>query len=257
MSVLDMLETLKTMQTMYVYGTMFHEVEAQVDAVGNYGREMREWSEEVTDEISLFQIIVAIDEADGRDDRDTLFDISSALDVTAKQLHLHADSFRDTALDLRGREAALDKVVPLYELMIKTPTGASTAPNAQAFAMYESLVRLRGHMGSAAAPFEAADEQLRFYAEGLDGLSMSAHDKAWEINWMNMAIAMKEAGRIQQLDETMNRERRLNELGEMIRQIDAAFESQCYTSTVLFQMQLRRAFLVQERDKLTGASSSP
>jgi hypothetical protein len=145
-----------------------------------------------------------------------------------------------------------------YEDLISVPQGISTAPQAEALAMHISLQRLSGRMGAAAAHFETADSQLRFYSDYLATLSGQANDMAWTINRTRMAVAIAEAERGRVLTESMQRERRLNAIHAELETIDLEMNQPiCRPQHELDSFEQRRQALIFERNLLHGGSTPP
>jgi hypothetical protein len=258
LSILSTIGTLRTMHQVGTYGTIFHEAEEQVDHVGEYGREMEQWVEETTDQISLLGAIAAITDADEREDSQALFDIDSSLTDLYMQLSPKADQFKEWAADLRAREKALDILADFFGDMVSVPQGPTTAPNAEALAMHISLQRLSGRMGAAAAHFETAEKQLQFYVDYLTTLAGQANDKAWEIVWTHVAVAVAEAERGRALSESMKYERRLNVIYSELEAIDLELNRPiCRPQHEIDSLEQRRQVLMFERDLLRESSTSP
>ena len=254
LSVLGMIHTVRTAQQMAAHGTIFADAEAQADRVIAYGSEMQTWAEETTNDVSLLEILAAITSADEREDSTALFDIDSALTDTYLRFYERADEFREMGQDLRARERGLGIMSDFYETLVSVPQGPSTAPNAEAFAMHVSLDRLQGRVGTAAGHFEAADRQMRFYAEALDGYASAANDKAWAIVFTRVAVAVAEAERERELDESIRRERRLNEIHVELEAIDAELNQPvCRPPEETEPLLQRREALLGERALLTTA----
>lgn len=258
LGILSAIGTIRTAQQMATYGTIFHEAEEQVDRVGDFGREMQQWAEDTTAEISLLGAMAIITDAEQRGDSDALFAIDSALTDLYLELSPKADEFREWATDLRARERALDVLADFYGDLVSVPMGPSTAPNAEALAMHQSLTRLSGRMGSAAAHFEAAETQLRFYADYLSSLAGAANDRAWSLVFGQIAVAVAEAERSRELSESIRRERRLNAIHAELEQLDAEINQPiCRPQPELDALQQRIQMLSFERDLLRGGSPAP
>jgi hypothetical protein len=258
LGVLSMIATFRTIQQMGTHGTIFREAEEQVDQVGEYGREMEQWVMDTTDQISLLDAIAIITDADQRKDSQALFDIDSSLTDLYMQLFPKADQFKEWAADLRAREQSCDILANFFKNMVSVPQGPTTAPNADALAMYISLERLSGRMSAAASHFEAADSQLRFYVDYLTTLSGQANDKAWSIVFTRMAVAVAEAERGSALSESIQRERRLNIIHSELENIDLELNQPiCRPQYEIDFLEQRRQLLLFERDLLHGSSTRP
>jgi hypothetical protein len=220
---------------------------------------METWVEETTDEISLFGAVGLIADAAEREDSQALFDIDRELTDLYRQLSPKVDQFGDWATDLRARERAADVMADFYEDLMHVPMGISTAPQAEAFAMYRSLERLSGRLGAAAAHYEAAATTLRFYVDYLTGLAAQANDKAWNITWTRVAIAVAEAERGRALSESAQRERRLNAIHVELNAIEMELNRPvCRPPDEIDGLEQRRQMLSFERDLLRGgAPASP
>ena len=219
MGVLDMISALQSGFKFAAHGTLFPEAEEMVDQVSAYGKEMVQWSNEVSDEISIVSALAAVDDAEARDDSDALFDIDAALTDLYLQLYEKADYLRGVSTDLRAREKGLAVLEDLYAKMKYAPS-ITTASNFEALAMEESLGRLSGQMGNAASHFEEAEGLLRYYADYFTKLSKEANDRAWSINWVRVAVAQREIDRERELGEKLGRERRLNEIHAEIESVE-------------------------------------
>lgn len=258
LSILGLLSTLRTMQQMYTHGTIFPEAEAQADQVADYAEEMEQWAMDTTDQISLLGAVALISDADERNDAEALFDIDSACTGTYMQLFERADQFGEFATSLRARQHALGVMAGFYERLVSVPMGATTAPNAEALAMYQSLERLEGRVGNAANHFEAAERQIRFYGDFLEQLAGEANDRAWAITWTQIAFAMSQIEREREVTETARRERRLNEIHRELEDIDAELnEPVCRPPDEMDFLRVRRDMLMYERDQLRASTGTP
>jgi hypothetical protein len=251
LSILGTIATLRSMQQMATHGTLFSGAEGQADRIGNQGREIKEWAISTTNNISLLQIMAAITDADKRNDGPALFDIDESLSDIIDQFRDKHAIIQDHAKNLRAREPALDVMAGFYKDLVSVPMGATTAPNADALAMYISLQRLSGHVSSAANEFEAAANQLQFYIEYLEGLAKQANSKAWAILWKNLGTYFAEITREQKVNASIRRERRLNEIQSKLDDIEAKLnEPVCRVAGYYDPLLFERSMLQMERDSL-------
>jgi len=257
MGLLDTLSAIESGFKFAVHGTLFPEAEAMVDQVRDYGKEMVQWSNDVSDEISLVAAYAAIDDAERRDDSDTLFDIDSAFTNLSMQLSDKADYLRGVSTDLRAREEGLAIMKDFYG-KIKYMPSMTTASNFEALAMEDSLGRLAGQMGNAAGYFEEAERLVRFYADTFSKLSKEANDRAWSINWERVAIAQREMDRERRLGKTLGRERRLNEIHAELERVGAQLnEPVSRLSEDIDHLFWRRDQLIREREDLLSNAPAP
>jgi hypothetical protein len=251
LGILGAIATLRSMQQIATHGTLFSSVESQVEQIGSQGSELHEWAISTTNNISFLEIMAAITDADERADSDSLFDIDSSLSDIVKEFREKHQNIHQYAQDLRAREAALKVMMGLFKDLVSIPMGASTASNADAFAMYVSLERLSGRVGSAANNFGQAAQQLEFYIDMLNGLANQANDNAWAIVWANIAVHMAEIDRETALNASIRKERRLNEIMVELEEIEARLnEPVCRVSEYYQPLLFQRNMLQLEKDSL-------
>jgi hypothetical protein len=255
LGILGMMATLRDMQQIATHGTLFADAERQADRVGDYGAELEEWAIETTNEISLLGAVSTVHDAIEREDSDALFDLDSALTDLYMPFLEQADRFQEFAGDLRAREQALDVMKDFYRTLVSVPQGPSTAPNAQAFAMYVSLERLANRVGNAAGHFEAAEAQLRWYGDALQSLAHEANSAGWTITFGSIAFAMAEMDRERELGERLTRERRLNEIHRELEAIELEVGAPvCRPQDEADYYVQRREALLLEREALRSST---
>lgn len=256
LTILGVIHTVRTAQQMAAHGTVLADAEAQADRVVDYGSEMENWAIETTNGVSQLDILQSITSASEREDVTALFDIDTALTDTYRPFYERADQFLEIATGLRARERALGVMVDFYRQMAQIPQGPSTAPNAEAFAMYISLERLQGRVNTAATHFEAAERQMRYYAERLEGYASTANDRAWALIFSRVAVAVAEAERERALEASIARERRLNEIHAELEAIEAELNQPvCRPPAELEPFLQRREALLGERALLQSPPS--
>lgn len=207
--ILDLVSTASDAMKLAAEGTVLGEAERAADHVVEQAREAKTWAEETTDSISLLTATILVGDAIERGDSDALFDLSSAHGDLADELRTPAERFEELSQRLTAQAAAMDVVKDAYKTLVSVPQGATTAPNAQAFAMYVSLERLSGRIRSAATYYREAHVTLTFVQTFLEDLSYRANREAWALVFGDIARAQAEIGRQQ---EAASRAERRTEL---------------------------------------------
>lgn len=258
LGVLDMLQTLRTAQQMYTDGTMFPEVERNVAAIDSFAARMHEQVLDAIDAVPILALIVAIADAEEREDPATLFDIDDSLTGVARGFQEQGEILGSYGADMRRRAQALGYLAGLYGKLVQVPMGYSSAPNAQALAMHISLERLEGRVGSVAHRFEESAELCSVQGSNVEGLAEAANDKAWAIQWGRIAVAVSELDRERALDESIRRERRLSQLHAQLEALEGELaEPVCRQPDEILALQLRRDYLRHELEALRTGASAP
>ena len=175
------LDTLGDALKMGTEGTVLGPAQRQAEKIEAQAQEAVQSSETLAESLSLFGAIVDVDKAQRTENTDALFGLANSLGELSTSLHSSIDTFSDLSRRLDARARAILVMRDYYEKMVSIPMGPSTAPNAQAFAMYESLEKLHGPINSAAQKYASAATNLSGYADGFGVLASKASGTAWKI----------------------------------------------------------------------------
>jgi hypothetical protein len=195
---LDYIGAVSDALKIFAEGTLFPEAQRQADAVVEQAREAKTWAEETTDSISLLQAIVLIDDALERGDAELLADLDAYYGTLAAELRPPAEQFRDLSERIGAHAQAMKLMADFFKRAAGIPQGASTAPNAQQFALYQSLEPLSGRLSTAAEYYGEAAVQIGFFQEYLEDASYQANRGYWAVKFGEMAMAVNELERQRQ-----------------------------------------------------------
>ena len=94
-----------------------------------------------------------------------------------------ADKATEMANDLDRREKAINVLKDYFAKMVDLPVDpmAGTVPQAQAFTVYESLIKFLGPLGTAERNYRSAATVLEYYANYTLGLAHEANKSAWAL----------------------------------------------------------------------------
>jgi hypothetical protein len=179
LTALEYINTVGDIASMASAGTVLGDAQSTADRVRAQSDEAKTRANETYDSISLFSAVAQVSDALGRGDTTALFDLSASLGDFGLEVSEQAFRYGELERDLRARSRALHELSEMFARLAQVPQGYSTAPQASALAMYISLGRLSGTLGSAADNYGEARTLLSFLANHTLELAHRANSEAW------------------------------------------------------------------------------
>jgi hypothetical protein len=179
LGVLELVGAVSDIADMATQGTVLPDAERQARLVRSQARAAASHAAETYDAISLLDATAAVHAAIQGPSAEHLAELAHRLDLLADPVLADADGYRVLAGKLRSQQQAIRRVSDLYLELAAIPQIGSTAGNASALAMHESLQRLSGLLADAAAQYGQGDTLLRFLGDHLRALAASASREGW------------------------------------------------------------------------------
>ncbi len=177
-------------QSMLANGTLLPGVERQADIVAEQAQSRLNWTTETTDQISLLNTVAVLSDALDRRDGETLMELSQQFGDFSDQAGPIAEDFGNLGTQLHQRARALNIAAEMYLDLAHVPTPGTTAGQAHALAMHQSLQRLSGRIRTSAERYSQAATTLRYYDNYLATYAYRANRASWNITWANIAESM-------------------------------------------------------------------
>jgi len=166
------------------------------DQIAADAEEIRNWAisvQSASEQQDLLLATALIENAISQEDAEALNELDQAYGDfawTLMEATYEESRLRERAARLSRYERALSSASDTFLALAQIPQGATTAPNADQFAIHQSLLLLSGSVGTAARRYREATEALsiaRFRAEFLWGLAYNANQASWALLFRDVA----------------------------------------------------------------------